>query len=115
MMWNNPLYEELRSNYQTLNFKEKKVHLIQILKLLDEKSEFYQGLTTRIQVGEIDEAQLDSLYEIIMKTLAEDFESRKTQKSQIVQQKFQELMKKYQESENKDREEAEKLFDDLDE
>lgn len=109
-----PLYAQLWKEYQTLNYSEKREKLLNIINALEDKLETYEETLSIINAQEwVSEEYLDALYEIIMWTLAEDFEAQKAKNLETIQMKFKEMVVKYEAIREKDIQEAESLLDDL--
>lgn len=67
-----------------------------------------------LNTEDISEEYLDSLYEIIMKTLADDFEEKKHQHLAHVHSKFQQFVEQQKIIQQQERDEAEKLIQNID-
>lgn len=67
-----------------------------------------------LNTEDISEEYLDSLYEIIMKTLADDFEEKKNQHLAHIHSKFQQFVEQQKIIQQQERDEAEKLIQNID-
>lgn len=113
MTQNSTLYSQLWKDFQQLDYQDKRQKLITIINALQGDLDHAEEILTLINNKGVSEGYFDNLYEIIMKTLAEDFEERKAEHLNTVQQKFQAFIVQQEIIRKQEIKEAESLFDDL--
>lgn len=104
------LYDELWKEFQQLTYKEKKLKLINIINSMQSDFENKQETLDIINAKGTSEDYLNKLYEIIMKTLADDFEEKKHQHLKHVHRTFQQFMEQQELLRQQEIQEAEHLI-----
>lgn len=113
MSQNVGLYNQLWKTFQQLDYKDKRQKLINILNALQGDFDNAEETLDLINTEGVSEEYFDSLYEIIMKTLAEDFEERKSGYLQHVQTQFHQFLAQQEILKKQEIEEAESLLDNM--
>lgn len=107
------LYDQLWKDFQQLDYENKRQKLINIINSLQGNVDNTEETLDLITTEGVSEEYFDNLYEIIMKTLAKDFEKRKNEHLCNIQQRFQVFVAQQEQIKKQEIEEAESLLDNM--